>query len=484
MMYKYSPKIVCLLNLEISEMISQEIFNIYSDVANIYVGRRSDEIIYVSELTSDGLQQETVLKNPFTGITIFVVEEHFDGKKIEQITSIWTDAKLDSPRIITISDDYRSHIFTDITRAYILNSENSAKRNVNLLNQIAILRKRCEEYNIVNNELIKLLDQKNQGIHNLLCELIEVDGYIEILKSQNARQRLPITVLPSLIGAISFDIWSDGEGKIEVELYSVEHNCSHQINRFDVIDNIIFVKIENLFRPGQKIIDLIIRNIGEHTLYLNAALQESPEEKLFIESANLKRDAGLLQSMALSVWSPASGTSRMFKGNHTHRQLEPLDDWRNKAEKGTLGFEDRNWLHKRSLGLMIHPLPAAIALAICPIRPRKGRFSGFQLEISLPKESFSIVEIQFIVGLTNLKFSTQSEISNFSKTPPPGFEELYRSEWISIMPGTQKNLIRFWDRPITEAYLYVLNTTNGKPPDFARLTVSDLKLVGNFNDRK
>ena len=489
MMYKYSPKIVCLLRCEIQEIFSQEMFNIYSDIADIYTCRRSDEIIYISELTSDGLQQETILKNPLTGITIFVVEEHFDGKKIEQITSIWTDAKLDSPRIITISDDYKSHIFTAITRAYILNSENSAKRNVNLLNQTAILRKRCEEYSIVNDKLMELLDQKNEGIHNLLFELIEVDGHIEILKSQNARQRLPITVLPSLIGAISFDIWSDGESKIEVELYSVEHNCSHQINRFDVFKtyNTIFVQIKNLFWPGQKLIDLIIRNIGEHTLYLNVALQESPEEKLFIESANPKRDANLLRSMALSVWSHASGTSRVFESNNhiLRRQLEPLDDWRNRVEKCTPGFNERDWIQKRGrTGLMFQSLSATIALGICPIRPRKGKFSGFQLEISLRKETATIVEVQFIVGLTKLQFSTQSEISNFSNIPPFGFEELYRSEWISIMPGTQKNLIRFWDRPITEAYLYILNRANRKVVDFAQVVVSDLKLVEVLNDRR
>lgn len=472
MLYKYSPKI---LFAEFEKDIFREYSKIFSTSADVFFVEYDNDDGCVR--ISDQAGEKRELQNPLTGPTVLVNFQEIDNDFAHQINSIWNNANLEPPTHVSLNErsvspitisqnmlDIQSGIVTDAMR-----------RNVDLLAQVATLRQHCEDMNTVADGLIDLMNLRQSNRRNLLFSSNPIDLPITLKPGQSLTQRLPVVILPSLIGAISTPVKAERQTRISAKIVPVDANWTEEVRNLDIEPGrqLLFAAFEKMVNPNSRVINFILTNTGDHDVELEQALLESPDERAEISGT----DRSDIWSIRLDIWSLGYKESGTFQLD-SRRYIQSWDIWRNGAKRLTPGFKDRDWLEKRlSNSLLVHPLPDATAVACSPVIARQSKFSGAQVQLSLQEKAESVVFVRMILTTKMPSFTSENEAKIYAEALPETVEgEIVRSDWVEVPPGTARPLMVDSTGKFHEAFICFATTTRRGPIDYAHLICSDLTL--------
>lgn len=482
-MYKFTSKVLMFSDSKGGEALIKSSRTQLNGVAEVYAGSISGGDLLVA---AEGAEPQP-LKNPLTGTVVVAAPKAALSDDLKAaVSAVWEDANLPAPAFVAVSAKNLTPVVVALSAGLNHRLQVTAQRNVDLLNQVAVLRERCEDMSVVTESLRKVLNFESSDTHKMIYELQDTGNMITLPAGGTAYQRLPITILPSLIGGVSFTAASQDEGgQLQAELYSIELDKVLQSNSFDLPKkrSMIFLAPENDISPNTKMVELVLRNTGSSDIKLRGALQETPEEQ-FRHGSDAVDPNAPAESLMLNLWSQGPRGSELHGVGSRKFQVTAWDKWRNHAERGTPGFEERKWLEKRGQNsLLVHPLPKTFAVAICPITRKTRPYYGLQLNVKLPDKAKAAVDTRFVVSKKKLAFKTPKDVAEFSSQfAGDNADELYRSDWMSVAPGTTFDVTMQWATPTEDCFMYVINTTNGRSQVAAIFTVSDLKLIENASD--
>lgn len=483
MRFKSIPKILVVTEPVAGKALADGLQQSSGAEAVVYtvVPKGDDLMLIRAEGGPDGPDAEDLpLVNPLTGGTLVVAPDAAeDDPLLERIASIWTDANLPAPHRITQRDGSADEALRLLLGMARTTTREMAEQNVDLLNQIATLRLLSEDLSMENTSLRDLVAFKNADFHHQLYELRALQDRFTLNPGESIRQRLPITVIPSLVGAVSFTAWSLVQGALKLRVHAIETAACLQETGIDLVPgrNQVFVRFEQAFTPTMKLIDLEFEVTGSAPIELRMAQQESPEEQV-------RRDGTFLDepvwagSIYLNIWSEGPRRTKVTPGVPRRRVVPAWDLWRNSAQRCTPGFASRNWLHKIGHnGLLVHPITAAYSVAQCRIAQKHAGVVGVVFRVSLPASSSSPVDFRtvFTPGEVGV-FKDQTACDDYAEQDLAG-NEVWRSAWSTLEPGESRMLTIEWDAPQLEGYMVMIASVGASSDQGCHFTVSDLKLI-------
>lgn len=385
MLHKFGAKILCV-------GASQDAFascaQAFGDQALVLAAHWTDEGP-VTLTGPDGATQ--LLTNPAQGPTIIAGFAPDQDAIIETITHIWTDALQPAPVFVDVADtpEALNGVQTALMEIQTGLMTDAMRRNVDLLGQVAALRLRAENLNTTVTTLKEVLVRSQGDAACLLHEGKRWGEPIALAPGRGAVQRLPIAVLPAIIGAVSATVVAKAASSLTLTVRAVDYDqvLGHLALDLPSGRHIAFVPLTDEINPNARYVEIRFENTGAEDVALEGAFQESPEEGLRLDGDTKDAADAAVRSARLGLWSvgpkagkgaaqaATRGTSYEVSSNR-RRLVASWDIWRNNAARLTPGFEQRDWVAKRgSDGLMVHPLPDTVAIAGCPVKGRAARLS-------------------------------------------------------------------------------------------------------------
>lgn len=475
MLHKFGAKILCMDASDIAFATCVDAFGDHALVLRLTA--QKDGTFTLSQ--TDGSTETLV--NPLLGPTVIVcfAEKTAKSTHVVAVRKVWEDARQPLPTLVNVFKEagdlagvqqellaIQSGLVTD-----------AMQRNVDLLKQVAALRLLSENLNTVVSGLRDILIRNQGGAHRLLYEGKPWGDKIEVKPGQTLRQRFPVSVMPSLIGAVSFEVSGAANCNVKVTMFAVDHDeiIATKISTLPSGKHMIFLPIQTEISPNFRFIDIVIENTGITDITLDGALQESPEEGVRFDGDT--SDDQDVRSILFCVWTPGPGKSTVHELSSTRRLVPSLDVWRNGAEKATPGFEQRDWVSKRGPdGLMVHPLPNTAAVACCPLKAREGPFVGARMGFSLPEKASCSVKARLIITQQQTKFENTADALIFANATTTN-GEIARSDWLTVAPGTSRPAIVFANVNMAEGFLNIAVVANDHDIAFGHFIASGLELV-------
>lgn len=474
MKHKFSSKILC---VAADEAAFRECVSVFAEQAEVY--RVTEDAEGRIVLVTSGGGAEPLL-NPLLGPTVLALfDTDVPPALIAQISAVWEDALLPAPMQAdaTAGSTGLKQIGLSLMSLQTGLVTDAMRRNVSLLTQVAALRQRCENLNTVVGGLKQMISQTQSGAHRLLYESTPWGEPVTLQPSQKATQRLPIAVMPSLIGAVSLTVSATRNTSLTARLVSVETDTVVEELSVPLASgkHLFFMPVRDTMDPNARFVDIEFENTGTAPLALETALQESPEEAL--RMAGGAEIEGGARSLNLSLWSPGPGKGTSFETESTRRLIPSWDIWRNSAKPLTPGFESREWVAKRGAGgLLIHPLPETTAIASCPLKARGAPYVGVQGQFSLADKAASVVQLRLILTADEPTFETAEEAAAFAAADATE-ADIARGAWENVPPGSSRPAAVFADTGQRDCFLNIAVTTNGQAVDFAHFLASGLELI-------
>lgn len=472
--HKFSTKVICLTDQKDRVGHCAAAFGSEADVYQLRREPGNAPVLYPA-----GKSRGSPLEHPLTGPTVLALYEDTPEGLADEVAAIWQDAGLPVPGRAKIGAPEAG--LAGVSEALLkLQSQlvtDAMRRNASLLTQIAALRQRCEDLNTQVSGLRDVMALNQTGSHRLLHEPKSWSADITLKPGQHVVQRLPVVILPSLIGAVSASVRAQGYGQITARLTSVEDNTVQEETVLDLSPgtHVLFMPLQTSINPNLRLLDIAFENTGETPIALQQGLQESPEEAARVDGQTPQDDT--MRSIRLGVWSHGAGATSSYKTTRVRRQLASWDVWRNQARPLTPGFEAREWVARRGWNaLLVHPLPDAFSVASCPVKAKPEPFNGVQVQVTLPERAFSVIRLRLILTETEPKFATAEEAAAYALADTSG-DEIARSPWTQIIPGCEQPVSLVADRTLEEGYMIVALTTDGHPVDHGHLTLTNLHMI-------
>jgi len=497
--FRSGPKIIYIEGDGDGIEFARRLQNGFGDTAKVYRARLDGDRVFLSLMEAGANHGEEVLENPLIGP--LVVCRNVPAQNDDPLNAIWTDSGLEVPETVIVDEEAGlDTVWRALLRVHEAMMRSAARRNVDMLAQIAVLRRQVEDLTVLSQTLFTVTAMDSAGAHRLLYEATAYGADRMLRPGSTARQRLPVTILPSLIGAVSLDVSAVAHSELQFDLVVTEKEevSAAQTVAISPGETTLFVRVDNLIDPNARLVDIRIQNTGGSPVILKSAQQESPEEQLFISDEGEGTDR--VGSLNLAVWSHGPNPLLQASAEKPRLALRPHKSWREDASPLTPGFEERGWLAKRGNdGLLVHPLPAgAIAVAVCPVQGGLA-FNGLTLRASLPSKAKGAVDVRLIATGAPLGLESREEVNAFAmgdatqgapakqlanviyqrhaSTGEPFEGELARGAWTMVMPGTERPLGISWEIPVKSVYLHVATFSGDRSTGNAHLVVSDLQLV-------
>ncbi|WP_232796557.1 DUF6212 domain-containing protein [Roseovarius salinarum] len=475
MKYRYSPKILFIGMTEGAPDWARTVFRASTDL--YWVSRNSSELGIV-----DDEGRASTLTDPLTGPTIIVTANDDDPELVDAVQAIWRDAGLEPPQALPApaQGEEPGKLTNALMTIQARLVQDAARRNVSLLKQVAALRQSSEDLNLALAHLIKKM-KGDEGTAKAVYEPVPHGDGVVLPPSKTLRQRIPISVVPQLIGGLSCYVTTDKSAALTMQVWSEERQQVIYEHRFDASPglSVLFLPFGSPLKFNAKLLDLLVTNEGSGEVMLGTALCESPEERAQIDGAP---DLESHHALRLDLWSHSdtkAGTHPL-PGFRVSRTLS--NHYLAEFKKRTPEFSDRNWLNlPKEGGLLVHPLPNTTAIASLEEFPVSGRLCKVSCDVMARHVAKSTILACVSVTRKAVDPDTLEEVNEYaSGSAAERFEEIARTEWIPVVPGTQKDFslsLDVSDCHLKDCHLNLMTTTSGESTSHAHFIFKEVALT-------
>lgn len=412
----------------------------------------------------DAVGASLPLAHPLTAATLLVtLGPETAGSALDAAAALWTEAGLDAPPRLAVADSAESlgtvaGALLDLQAAFV---RDAARRNVDLLQQVAALREVTEDQNAAFAQALDILAGPEENAR-LIHGATAFGPGLPLAPDARVVQRLPISIHPRLIGGVSLRVETPEATILTLSIWSEELQVTLGHHRFELDPGRFVLQMPLALQDGitPKLLDLVVENGGFAPIHVETALCESPDERAVTDGP---------EDFALRVdlYGPKPLDARSL----------PIEAWEGHAvagtdtlaafEKKTPGNDARNWLNvARRDKLLVHPLPDATAIASLDRVPVDGVPTGVSALLQLRAQAASMVFACISVTTKALDFEDVEEAEAFATgDTAESFGEIARTDWHAVLPGTEQEIALDWTPPARgrpDLKINLMTTTRGQ----------------------